>query len=70
MHKDPNMGSNISLCSSFIAKKKLKLTHTLYEISHYISVAPFEKRAIREVYLNNENQDVKEQNCIQLKSYN
>ena len=50
-----------------IAKKKLNLTHTPYEIIQYISIAPFEKKAIREVFLNNENQDVKEQNCIQLK---
>lgn len=50
-----------------IAKKKLKLTHTPYEIIQYISLAPFEKRPIREVFFNNENQDVKEQKCIQLK---
>ena len=50
-----------------IAKKKLKLTHSPYEIIQYISLAPFEKRSLREVFLNNENQDVKEQNCIQLK---
>lgn len=48
-----------------IAKKKLNLTHTPYEIIQYISIAPFEKKAIQEVFLNNENQDVKEQNCIQ-----
>ena len=50
-----------------IAKKKLKLTHSPYEIIQYISIAPFEKRSIHDVFLNNENQDVKEQNCIQLK---
>ena len=50
-----------------IAKKKLKLTHSTYEIIQYISLAPFEKRSIHEVFLNNDNQDVKEQNCIQLK---
>lgn len=50
-----------------IAKKKLKLTHSPYEIIQYISLAPFEKRSIRETFLNNENQDVKEQNSIQLK---
>ena len=50
-----------------IAKKKLNLFHSPYEIIQYISLAPFEKRSIREVFFNNENQDVKEQNCIQLK---
>ena len=50
-----------------IAKKKLKLEHSPYEILQYISLAPFEKTAIVDVFLNNENQDVKEQKCIQLK---
>lgn len=50
-----------------IAKKKLKLQHSPYEILQYISLAPFEKTSITDVFLNNENQDVKEQNCIQLK---
>lgn len=50
-----------------IAKKKLKLTHSPYEIIQYISIAPFEKRSIHDVFINNENQDVKVQNCIQLK---
>jgi hypothetical protein len=50
-----------------IAIKKLKLTNTPYEIIQYISLAPFEKRAIREVFLNIENQDVKELKYIQLK---
>lgn len=50
-----------------IAKKKLKLEHTPYEILQYISLSPFEKMPIAEVFLNNENQDVKEQTCIQLK---
>ncbi len=50
-----------------IAKKKLKLEHTPYEILQYISLSPFEKMPITEVFLNNENQDVKEQTCIQLK---
>ena len=50
-----------------IAKKKLNLLHSPYEIIQYISLAPFEKRSLREVFLNSENQDVKEQNCIQLK---
>ncbi len=50
-----------------IAKKKLKLQHSPYEILQYISLAPFEKTQIADVFLNNENQDVKEQKCIQLK---
>jgi len=50
-----------------IAKKKLRLSNSLYEILQYISLAPFEKRPIAEVFLNNENQDVKEQKYIQLK---
>jgi hypothetical protein len=50
-----------------IAKKKLKLPHSPYEILQYISLAPFEKTPITEVFLNNENQDVKEQKYIQLK---
>lgn len=50
-----------------IAKKKLKLEHSPYEILQYISLAPFEKTPLSQVFLNNENQDVKEQKCIQLK---
>lgn len=50
-----------------IARKKLKLEHSPYEILQYISLSPFEKTPIAEVFLNNENQDVKEQTCIQLK---
>jgi hypothetical protein len=50
-----------------IAKKKLKLLHSPYEILQYISLAPFEKTPLTEVFLNNESQDVKEQTCIQLK---
>ena len=50
-----------------IAKKKLKIEHSPYEILQYISLSPFEKTPIAEVFLDNENQDVKEQTCIQLK---
>ena len=50
-----------------IARKKLKLINSPYEIIQYISLAPFEKRAIREVFINIENQDVKELKYIQLK---
>jgi len=50
-----------------IAKKKLKLEHSPYEILQYISLAPFEKTPITEVFLNKKSQDVKELKCIQLK---
>ena len=50
-----------------IAKKKLKLKHSPYEILQYISLTPFERTPLRDVFLNIENQNVKEQNCIQLK---
>jgi hypothetical protein len=50
-----------------IAKKKLKLEHSPYEILQYISLAPFEKTPLTEVFLNMKSQDVKEQISIQLK---
>ena len=50
-----------------IARKKLKLTNSPYEIIQYISLAPFEKRALHNVFLNIENQDIKELKYIQLK---
>lgn len=50
-----------------ITRKKLKLTNTPYELLQYISLAPFEKRPLHEVFLHIEKQDVKEQNYIQLK---
>lgn len=50
-----------------IAKKRLNLEHSPYEILQYISLAPFEKTPLAEVFLNNKSQDVKEQTCIQLK---
>ena len=50
-----------------IAKKKLKIEHTLYEIIQYISVSPFERKPLSEVFLNNGNQEIKEQNINQLK---
>lgn len=43
-----------------IARKKLWIANSLYEIIQYISLAPFEKRPIQQVFLNIENQDVKE----------
>jgi hypothetical protein len=50
-----------------IAKKKLKLDHSPYEILQYTSLAPFEKTPLTEVFLNMKSQDVKEQISIQLK---
>jgi Transposase DDE domain/Domain of unknown function (DUF4372) len=50
-----------------IARKKLKITHSPYELIQYVSLAPFEKKQLREVFLNIENQDVKELKYIQLK---
>ena len=50
-----------------IAKKKLKLQHSLYEILQYVSLSPFERAPITRIFLNNEFQEIKEQNDIQLK---
>jgi len=50
-----------------IAKKRLNLENSPYEILQYISLAPFEKTPLVEVFLNKKSQDVKEQKCIQLK---
>lgn len=50
-----------------IAKKKLKIDHTLYEILQFISVSPFERKPLHQVFLNNGNQEIKEQNINQLK---
>ena len=52
-----------------IIKKRLNIRHSPYEILQYISLAPFEKIAIADVFLNNENQDFKELKCIQLKMF-
>jgi IS4 transposase len=50
-----------------IAKKRLNLKHSLYEILQYISLSPFEKARLSDVFINENRQDVKEQNTIQLK---
>lgn len=52
-----------------IIKKRLKILHSPYEILQYISLAPFEKIALADVFLNNENQDFKELTSIQLKMF-
>ena len=50
-----------------IAKKKLKINHTPYEILQYVSVSPFEKKPLSEIFAENELQEIKEQNNNQLK---
>jgi IS4 transposase len=50
-----------------VAKKKLNLPHSLYEILQYVSLSPFEKIPLAEVFKNQNQQDVKELNVIQLK---
>lgn len=52
-----------------IAKKELQLKHSEYEILQYISLAPFEKTHITNVFLNNQKQNVKEQLYNQLKFF-
>lgn len=49
-----------------IVKKKLKLTHSLYEILQMISLSAFDRTPIKMLFLNENYQDVKEQNCNQL----
>ena len=50
-----------------IAKKILKIKHSLYEILQYISVAPFERKPLTEIFADNVLEEIKEQNHIQLK---
>lgn len=49
-----------------ITKKKLKLPQKLYEILQLISLSAFDKTPLKNLFLNENNQDVKEQNCNQL----
>lgn len=49
-----------------IGKKKFNLTQTLYEILQMISLSAFERTPIKMLFSNENNQDVKEQNCNQL----
>jgi hypothetical protein len=49
-----------------IAKKKLKLSHSLYEILQMISLSAFDRTPIKMLFSNENYQDVKEQNCNQL----
>ena len=51
-----------------IVKKMMKIeNHTLYEMLQYISISPFEKKPLKEIFFMNYNQEVKEQNYNQLK---
>jgi hypothetical protein len=49
-----------------IAKKKLKLPLKLYEILQLVSLSAFDRTPLRNLFLNENIQDVKEQNCNQL----
>ncbi|MFZ4523556.1 MAG: IS4 family transposase [Bacteroidales bacterium] len=49
-----------------IAKKKLNLQHSLYEILQLVSLSVFDRTPIKKLFLNENYQDVKEQNCNQL----
>jgi hypothetical protein len=52
-----------------IAKKQLKLKHSLYEILQLISLAPFERTLIFEHFENAEYQNFKEPDSNQLKMF-
>jgi Transposase DDE domain/Domain of unknown function (DUF4372) len=49
-----------------ITKKKLQLPQKLYEILQLISLSAFDKTPLKDLFLNENIQDVKEQNCNQL----
>ena len=49
-----------------ITKKKLKLPQKLYEILQLISLSAFDRTPLKNLLLNEDIQDVKEQNCNQL----
>ena len=52
-----------------IAKKKLNLQHSLYEILQMISLSAFDRTPIKKLFSNEENQDVKEHLYNQLKMF-
>ena len=52
-----------------IAKKKLSLSHSLYEILQLVSLSPFDKTPIKKLFKNEKYQDIKEQYCKQLKMF-
>lgn len=52
-----------------IAKKKLKLTHSLYEILQMVSLSSFDRTPIKELFNKDKYQVIKEQDCKQLKMF-
>lgn len=50
-----------------IARKKLSIEHSLYELLQYVSLAPFEKRPLHEVFQDMKNTEHSSENYIQLK---
>lgn len=50
-----------------IAKKKINITHSLYEILQYISIAPFEKTPLHKTFCENDFKQMQNKNNIQLK---
>jgi len=52
-----------------IAKKKLNLSQTLYEILQLVSISTFDRTPLKELFANENYQDVKEQNYNQLKLF-
>jgi hypothetical protein len=50
-----------------IARKKLKIRHSLYEILQYVSIAPFEKTPIRETFSDEVFNEMQNKNNNQLK---
>jgi hypothetical protein len=52
-----------------IAKKKLKISHTLYEILQMISLSVFDRTPLKKLFIFENNQDVKEHIYKQLKIF-
>ena len=52
-----------------IAKKRLILPHSLYEILQLVSISAFDRTPLRETFTNENYQDFKEQYCNQLKMF-
>ena len=50
-----------------IARKKLNISNTMYQILQYISISPFEKVNLAQIFTDEIQQDVKELKTIQLK---
>ena len=52
-----------------IAKKKLKIPNSLYEILQYISIAPFEKTSLTEIFLSENWREKNEKSLNQLEIF-